>query len=197
MTLDGRLANSRTPVVRGLYCLSSQNLMKKALYEITVNSQGQLNPFSPMIGSSVTPQRHITTLHDTQALVTKISLGRQQLIDRVTASQLEGWLFDSLTMSESPQRFLSKSIHLNCHDNKHISGVGIPLFAAAKIIKKHFLACLMLFFNVQWDLFNMYHQAVAQTLGRLISYQHYILSVEVQKQRCSILVKRLFFCMTQ
>jgi len=32
---------------------------------------------------------------------------------------------------------------------KHISGFGMPLIAAAKIIKKHFLAHLMLFVNFQ------------------------------------------------
>jgi len=40
MTFDGRLANVKIPVVRGLYYPSSQNLIKKALHEITVNSQG-------------------------------------------------------------------------------------------------------------------------------------------------------------
>jgi len=40
MTFDHRLPNIRAPVVRGLYCPSSQNLIKKALHEITVNSQG-------------------------------------------------------------------------------------------------------------------------------------------------------------
>jgi len=40
VTFDSRLANVRVPVVRGLYCPSSQNLIKKALYAITVNSQG-------------------------------------------------------------------------------------------------------------------------------------------------------------
>jgi len=40
MTFDGRLANIWAPVVCGLYCLSSHNLIKKALHEITVNIQG-------------------------------------------------------------------------------------------------------------------------------------------------------------
>jgi len=40
MTFDRRLANIAAPVIRGLYCPSSQNLAKKALHEITVNSQG-------------------------------------------------------------------------------------------------------------------------------------------------------------
>jgi len=43
---------------------------------------------------------------------------------------------------------------LNCTGKKHISGVGMPLIAVAEIIKKHFLAYLLLFFNVQWDIFN-------------------------------------------
>jgi len=40
MTFGGGLANVRTTVVRSLYCNSSHNQMKKALHEITVNSQG-------------------------------------------------------------------------------------------------------------------------------------------------------------
>jgi len=40
MTFDGRLANIRAAVVHLLYCASSQNLIKKSLHEITVNSQG-------------------------------------------------------------------------------------------------------------------------------------------------------------
>jgi len=32
MTFDGRLANVRAMVVRGIYCLSSQNLMKKTAW---------------------------------------------------------------------------------------------------------------------------------------------------------------------
>jgi len=40
MTFDGRLANDKAPVVCGLHYPFSQNLMKKALHEITVNSQG-------------------------------------------------------------------------------------------------------------------------------------------------------------
>jgi len=41
MTFDDRSANISAPVVCGLYVLpSSQNLIKKALHEITVNSQG-------------------------------------------------------------------------------------------------------------------------------------------------------------
>ena len=40
MTFGGRLANVRATVVCSLCCPSSQNLIKKALYEITVNNQG-------------------------------------------------------------------------------------------------------------------------------------------------------------
>jgi len=39
MTFDRRLAKIIGPVVAGLYCPSTQNLIKKALYEITVNSR--------------------------------------------------------------------------------------------------------------------------------------------------------------
>jgi len=40
VTFYGRLANVRASVVRGLHCPSSQNQIKKALHEITINSQG-------------------------------------------------------------------------------------------------------------------------------------------------------------
>jgi len=41
MTFDGRLANIRAPVFAAYtYCRSSQNLVKKALHEITIDSQG-------------------------------------------------------------------------------------------------------------------------------------------------------------
>jgi len=75
MTFDSRLANIRAPVVRGLYCPSSQILIEKTLHEITVNSQGQLNRFSLTVGSSVTPQRHTITSGVTRGL----SQGRQSL----------------------------------------------------------------------------------------------------------------------
>jgi len=39
MTFDRRLANITALVVRRSYCSSSQNLVKKAMHEITVNSQ--------------------------------------------------------------------------------------------------------------------------------------------------------------
>jgi len=55
----------RAPVVFGLYCPSSQNLIKKILHELTVNSQGWLNPFSRIVGFSVTRQLHIITSPDT------------------------------------------------------------------------------------------------------------------------------------
>ena len=61
MTFDRRLANIRAPVVLDLYCPSSQSLIKMTLHEITVYNQDSLNPFSLILGSSVTPQRHIIT----------------------------------------------------------------------------------------------------------------------------------------
>jgi len=39
MTFDRRQANVTDPVVRGLYCSSTQNLIQKDLHEITLNSQ--------------------------------------------------------------------------------------------------------------------------------------------------------------
>jgi len=53
-----RLANIIGPVVRGSYCFPTQNLMKKALHEITLNSQTKLNLFSPIVPSLATLQRH-------------------------------------------------------------------------------------------------------------------------------------------
>jgi len=40
MTFDGILANVRAPFFRGLYGPSAQNLIRKALHDITVNSKG-------------------------------------------------------------------------------------------------------------------------------------------------------------
>jgi len=67
----------------------------------------------------------------------------------VSASQLEGCLSNSQTLSDLPWCSLGKIVSLNCPGKKHISGVGMPLIAVAKIIKECFLAHLMLFFNVQ------------------------------------------------
>jgi len=39
MTFDRRLAKVTDPIVRGLYCPTTQNLIQNALHEITVNSQ--------------------------------------------------------------------------------------------------------------------------------------------------------------
>jgi len=68
----------------------------------------------------------------------------------IKLSQLEGWVSNSQTLSDSPWCSLGKIIILNCPSKKHISGAGMPLIAVAKIKKKHFLAHLMLFFGVQW-----------------------------------------------
>jgi len=66
MTFDPRLANITVPVVHGLYCPFFQiSGKKKVLHEITVYSQAQLNPFSPIVGSSAKTQRHIITSPDT------------------------------------------------------------------------------------------------------------------------------------
>jgi len=45
---------------------------------------------------------------------------------RVSASQLEGWVFVPLVLSESPQRSLGKSAHRNRPDKTHYSGFGLP-----------------------------------------------------------------------
>jgi len=44
------------------------------------------------------------------------------------------------------------------HSKKHSSGVGLPLLAVTMNIKKHFLAHLIPFFNVQRDIFNKCHK---------------------------------------
>jgi len=64
MTFDRRLANVTNPVVRGLYCPSTQKLIQKARHEITVNSQSHLNLFSPIVRSLAILQRHIITSPD-------------------------------------------------------------------------------------------------------------------------------------
>jgi len=65
---------------------------------------------------------------------------------------------NSKTLSDSPWCSLGKIVSLNCPGKKHISGVGMPLIAVAKIIKEHYLAHPMLFFNVQWGIFNNCHK---------------------------------------
>jgi len=49
---------------------------------------------------------------------------------------------------------LGKIVRLNCRGKKHISGVGMPLIAVVKIIKKSFLGTSHAIFNVQWGIFN-------------------------------------------
>jgi len=53
---------------------------------------------------------------------------------------MEGCVSNPQTLSDSPWWCsLGKIIRLNCPGKKHISGVGMPLIAFAKIIKKSFL----------------------------------------------------------
>jgi len=59
MTFDRRLANVTDPVLRGLFCPSTQNLIRKALFEVTAISQSKLNLFSPIVRSLATLQQHI------------------------------------------------------------------------------------------------------------------------------------------
>ena len=49
---------------------------------------------------------------------------------KVSASQLEGWAFDPQTLSESPWRFLGKSVHLT--RLKQISGFDLPPITSPK-----------------------------------------------------------------
>ena len=92
MTFNHRLANITTPLVRGLYCPSSQSLIKKALHEITVVKAILKYFFSchSILSSAPTAHHYIT---------------------------------------------------------KHLS-----------IGDEHFLARLMPFFNVQWDIFSKCHK---------------------------------------
>ena len=57
----------------------------------------------------------------------------------MSTSQLEAWVFDPRPLSELSLRSLGKSVHRNCSGKKSISGVGQPLVAVIKIIKKIFL----------------------------------------------------------
>jgi len=68
MTFGRRLANVTDPVVRGLYCPSTQHLIEKALHEITVNSQSFtliffLLSFDPQQYSNGTSLHYLTTRH--------------------------------------------------------------------------------------------------------------------------------------
>jgi len=50
----------------------------------------------------------------------------------VSASQLEGWVYDPQPLRELPYRSLGKSVHLNRPGKKHNSGFGLSPFAVAK-----------------------------------------------------------------
>ena len=55
---------------------------------------------------------------------------------KVSASQLEGWVFDPQPLSELPWRSLGTSVHINRPGKKHISGFGLPPIAVTKINNK-------------------------------------------------------------
>jgi len=67
----------------------------------------------------------------------------------VSTSQLEGCVSNLQTLSDSPWCSLGKFVRLNCPGKKHISGVGMPLIAVAKIIKKisWHISCYFLMFS--------------------------------------------------
>ena len=67
----------------------------------------------------------------------------------VTVSQLEGFVFDPRPLSESPQRSLGKSVHLNRPDKKQISDCGLPPTPVTKI-KLKLAHCTRK--NADWDL---------------------------------------------
>jgi len=56
----------------------------------------------------------------------------QQFRGIASASQLKGWLFESWPLSESLQRFLGNSVHLNRPGKKQISGLGLPLISVTE-----------------------------------------------------------------
>jgi len=58
-----------------------------------------------------------------------------QLFSRISASQLEGRVFDPQPLSELPKRSLVKSVHLNRPGQKQISGFGLPPTTVSEIKK--------------------------------------------------------------
>jgi len=55
---------------------------------------------------------------------------------KVSASQLEGWVFDSRPLSEFPQRSIGKERSPQRPRQEAKSGFGLPLIAVAKINNK-------------------------------------------------------------
>ena len=55
------------------------------------------------------------------------------LTGKVSASQLESWIFDPQSLSASPKRSLGKSVHLNLPGKKQNSGFGLPPIAVTNI----------------------------------------------------------------
>ena len=78
MTFDCRIANITGPLVQG-WNAPSQNLMNKALLEITINGQSYLSPFSPVVWSSAMPQRHIITSPHTYQQLRRTFLGTSRI----------------------------------------------------------------------------------------------------------------------
>ena len=62
---DCRLQNITDLVFRGLYCPSSQNLIKRLCIKSLQKVKDSLNHFPPINGSLTTPQPHIITSPDT------------------------------------------------------------------------------------------------------------------------------------
>jgi len=102
MSFGSRLANVRAPIFRSLYCTSSQNLIKKALPEITANSQGLLKSlFSYRWFLSYAPTAHHNINLTPRHWRRRYCWGGDSSVV-VSASQLEGFMYDSPTPSESP-----------------------------------------------------------------------------------------------
>ena len=92
MIFERRLANSTAPIVRGLYAPSSQNLVKKALYENAVNSKRLASSLFfyrrflsnvSMAHHNITSHRGIGDEHFVGAAIAQVWLP--------TSPQLEGW----------------------------------------------------------------------------------------------------------
>jgi len=74
---------------------------------------------------------------------------------RVSASQLEGCVSNSQTLSDSPWCSLGKIVSLNYPSKKHISGAGTPLIAVAKIIKKNISWHISCYFVMLGGIFSI------------------------------------------
>ena len=108
---------------------------------------------SLIVGSSVTPHRRIiTSSPDTRHWRQRLRWGDDSSVI-VSASQLEGGVSNSPTLSETPERPLGKIARLNCPGKKQFQALACR-YCCRQNHKKHFLTLLVLFFNVHWGYFQ-------------------------------------------